>query len=109
MTSLEDELQHDIKSARESGNHRYANRLQSILDADDPAETLKRVASGNHKPDELKPFLGYVEAPARADGSITRPTFEKAVREAAAMGNTDRLDELQALADAGKIIEPESR
>ena len=105
MTTLEDELQHDIESARASGYDRYANRLQSILDKDDPAETLKSAAAGDYRPDELTPFLDYVDAPARADGSITRPTFEKAVREAAAMGNKERLDELQELADAGKIIE----
>ena len=109
MTSLEDELQHDIKSARESGDHRYANRLQSILDTDDPAETLKSAAAGDHETDELKPFLGYVDAPQSADGTITRPAFEKAVREASAMGNTERLDELQEIADAGKIIEPGPR
>lgn len=84
MPDLISEIEHDIKRAQKQGQTRYANRLQSILDTDNPADTLKRAAEGSHHTDELEPFLDFIEEDEAGESGSqkqwTREEWEEAAK-----------------------------
>jgi len=91
MSDLTTELKADVRAAKRTGNVRLANRLQSILDSDNPASTLKAAAESNHRPDELRPFLEYVGSETSAEDASDSPTTYTEAEYAEAAKRTDRM------------------
>jgi hypothetical protein len=102
------ELQHDIDAARDSGNTRYANRLQSILDTDDPAQALKRAHDGGFRPDELAPFMEMLPDSDTPTASVEmRNGFAQEVEDAVQAGDDERLKALEREAITAGAATPE--
>jgi len=106
---LKEELQFDIEQNRGT---RYANRLQSILDSDSPAETLKRAAESDHRPGELRPFLDYVGSEDGGDAggpaapnqprTYTREEYEAAAKHPERM-TREEFKDWETAAEEGRV------